>query len=58
METEILRTISKHSIFSFEDIKECYDVVRSYDIIVDAIEFAPMFGVSLVDACKQIYDAS
>jgi len=54
MGNKILEIISNHSIFSFEDVKECYEVIGSYDKLIYAVEHAPKFGISLIDMCKHL----
>ena len=52
MDCEILEIISKHSMFSYDEIEFGYGVVKSYDKLIDATIEAPRLGVSLWDVCE------
>ena len=55
METAILEAIAVNSAFGIDEVKEAYDLYKSYDLIVSACEFARVMEYSkLAYACKKL----
>ena len=58
MDIVLLTTISQHSIFSYDDVKSGYKLLKSYDKLIDATIEAPRLGISLYDACQMLQFAT
>ena len=55
MEIAIIEAIAVNSAFGTDEVKEAYDLYKSYDLIVSACEFARVMGYSnLVTACRKL----
>jgi hypothetical protein len=57
MDEEIIDIIATHSPFSPEDVKNAYDVFKSYDLILRAIPLCQELGiVNLQVGCRLCKD--
>ena len=54
MDIKLLTTISQHSIFSYDDVRSGYKLLKSYDKLIDAVIEAPRLGISLYDVCEML----
>ena len=47
LEKRLLKIIANHSIYSYRKIKGGYEISKSFDILIEAIESAPRFNITL-----------
>jgi hypothetical protein len=44
IEMEIIETIAENSIFGTDEVKRCYDIFKSFDLIIKGWEYAEKTG--------------
>lgn len=47
LKKKILKAIANHSIFSYQEIEKGYNIAKSFDILIEAMESAPKLNISL-----------